>query len=137
MPEALCHLHHPQLGLDASLPSVSSFSLFFPSSAWALILGLGTAQPVVHVLLEAREAKALCERGKISKSIKTQAMKKFRAKIDHEPYSVKILPVLAVQPSDELFLPQSQSFHSLLPPLPPPHLPPPPPQKSSHCYFPH
>lgn len=53
VPEFPCHLHQPQLGLDASLPSVSSFSLFFLSSALAWILGLGTGQPVVHVLLEA------------------------------------------------------------------------------------
>ena len=67
MPEALCHLPQPRLGLDASLPSVSSFSLFFLSFAWALILDLGTGQPAVHVLLEAKEEKESCEMEKINK----------------------------------------------------------------------
>lgn len=64
VPEALCHLHPPQLGLDASLPSVSSFSLFFLSSAWAWILGLGIGQPAVHVLPEARKGKESHKMGK-------------------------------------------------------------------------
>lgn len=67
VPEALCHLPQPQLGLDASLPSVSSFSLFFLSFAWAWISGLGTGQPVVHVLLEAKEEKESCEMEKINR----------------------------------------------------------------------